>query len=277
MIVKDRTEHIQIARVIGIPGALFAFFLIFSGLFSLLRGDAVAGVWSILLGWLIKNGSSAGYQQVRLDEALGSVTVREAMLEGVATIPGSGSVAEAAQGRLMRAGHRSYPVTRGDAVVGLLFRKDALRLSAQEREATSVQGSMRPLTETMVIGPEAMLPAAIAKMAQAGTRQLLVVEGDRLLGLLTINGVIRRLRGGSANREGRGDSMKVIEGILQEAVSSPVREAQRPATRTMKALVYHGPGQARLGGEAAARDRRRRRTRSCGSRRPPSAAPTSTS
>jgi Zn-dependent protease/CBS domain-containing protein len=177
-------------------GTFFAFFLIFSGVFSLLRGDSFAGVWYVLLGWLIKNGAAAGFQQARFDETLRSVTVREAMVESVATIPGSGSVGEAASGRLMRDGHRSYPVMRSDSVVGLIFRKDVSRLSAEERESTSVQGAMRPLTDAMVIDPEAMLPAAIAKMAQARTRRLLVVEGDRLLGLLTINGVIRRLQGG---------------------------------------------------------------------------------
>jgi hypothetical protein len=31
-------------------------------------------------------------------------------------------------------------------------------------------------------------------MAQAGTARLLVMQGDRLVGLLTMNGVIRRLK-----------------------------------------------------------------------------------
>jgi CBS domain-containing protein len=178
-------------------GTLFAFFLIFSGVFSLLRGDSFAGVWYVLLGWLIKNGAAAGFQQVRFEEALGAVTVREAMVESVATIPGSGSVGEAASGRSMRDGHGSYPVMRGDSVVGMIFRKDVSRLSAEERDSTSVQGAMRPLTAAMVIDPEALLPAALAKMAQGRTPRLLVVEGDRLLGLLTMNGMIRRMRGGA--------------------------------------------------------------------------------
>jgi CBS domain-containing protein len=53
---------------------------------------------------------------------------------------------------------------------------------------------MRPLTEAIVIDPEASLPVAIARMAQAGTARLLVMHGDQLVGLLTMNGVIRRLK-----------------------------------------------------------------------------------
>ena len=147
-------------RIASGAGTVFAFLLIFAGVFSLLRG----------------------------------VTVRDAMVEAVVTVPGSGSVAEAAREQLMRTGHGSYPVTRGDVVVGLLWRKDVLRLTAEEQDATSVQGAMRPLTDAMVTDPETPLPVAIARMAQAGATQLLVMHGSRLVGLLTMNGVSRRLK-----------------------------------------------------------------------------------
>ena len=181
-------------RIASGAGTLFAFLLIFAGVFSLLRGDSLGGLWYILIGWFIKDASLSSYHQVRLDEALRGVTVRDAMVQAVATIPGSGSVAEAAREYFMRTGFGSYPVTRGEAVVGLLCLKDVLRLSAEEREATSVQGAMRPLTDALVTDPDVPLPEAIARMAQAGTARLLVMHGERLAGLLTMNGVIRRLK-----------------------------------------------------------------------------------
>jgi Zn-dependent protease/CBS domain-containing protein len=175
-------------------GTFFAFFLMFAGVLSLLRGNSLSGVWYILIGWFIKDASAASYQQVRLDEALRGVSVRDAMLEAVATIPSSGSVAEAAREYFLRTGYGSYPVTRGEAVVGLLCLKDVLRLSPEERGSTSVQGAMRPLTDAIVIEPDVPLPVALARMADAGTARLLVMHGDRLVGLLTMNGVIRRLK-----------------------------------------------------------------------------------
>jgi Zn-dependent protease/CBS domain-containing protein len=186
---KARATHIA-----SRAGTLFAFFLIFAGVFSFLRGDPLGGVWYVLIGWFIKDASAASYQQVRLDEALRGVTVRDAMVEAVVTVPSTGSVAEAAREHFMRTGYGGYPVTRGDAVVGLLCLKDVLRLSAEEREATSVQGAMRPLTDAIVTDPDVPLPVALTRMAQAGTARLLVMHGDRLVGLLTTNGVLRRLK-----------------------------------------------------------------------------------
>lgn len=181
-------------RIASQAGSFFAFFLIFAGVFSLVRGNTLGGVWYILIGWFIKDASAASYQQVRLDEALRGVTVREAMMAAVETVSSTGSVAEAAREHFMRTGYGSYPVKRGETVVGLLCLKDVLRLSVEEREATSVQGAMRPLTEAITSDPDEALPLAIARMAQGGIARLLVMDGERLVGLLTMNGVIRRLR-----------------------------------------------------------------------------------
>ncbi len=181
-------------RIASGAGTLFAFFLIFSGVFSLLRGHSLGGVWYILIGWFIKDASAASYQQVRLDEALRGLTVRDAMVDAVSTVASSGSVAEVARENFMRTGYGSYPVMRGETVVGLLCLKDVLRLSAEEREATSVQGAMRPMTDAIVIDPDTPLPVALARMAQADSARLLVTHGDQLVGLLTMNGVMRRLK-----------------------------------------------------------------------------------
>lgn len=185
---------VRATQIAAGAGTLFAYFLIFAGVFSLFGGESLTGAWYILIGWFIKNASAASYQQVRLDEALRGVTVRDAMQESVVTIPGSIPVAEAAREYFLRTGFDGYPVVRGEAVVGLICLKDVLRLSPEERELTSVQGAMRPLTDEIATDPDVPLPVAMAKMAQSGFVRLLVMRDERLLGLLTMDRVIRRLR-----------------------------------------------------------------------------------
>jgi CBS domain-containing protein len=190
MSVSSRTDHVQVARVIGIPIYLHSSWLIIFGLI----------VWTLSTGYFpaqypdLPASSYWAKGLVASLLALFNLIPAFAMVEGVVTVPSSGSVAEAAREFFTRTGYGSYPVTRGEAVVGLLCLKDVLQLSAEEREATSVQGAMRPLTDAIVTEPDAPLPVAIARMAQSGTARLLVMNGDRLVGLLTMNGVIRRLK-----------------------------------------------------------------------------------
>ena len=188
-----RAQLALVGRIVSAAWSLVALFLAAGGVFRLLDGDP-SGAWYVLIGWLVKEGSAARHRKLRLDEALRGVVVRDLMLEAVTTMPGSGTVAEAARDHFMRTGYGSYPVTRGGAVVGLLSLKDVLRLSAEERESISVQGAMRPLTDAIVTEPDAPLSLVFARMARTRAAALLVMHGEQLVGLLTMSGVLRSLR-----------------------------------------------------------------------------------
>jgi Zn-dependent protease/predicted transcriptional regulator len=181
-------------RTAARAGTVFAYFLIVTGALRLLRGDAVAGVWSALVGWFLKEASSGAHRDVRVDEALAGVTVRDAMLRDVATLPASLSLADAARHHFLRTGYGGYPVVRDETVVGLLCLRDVLKRSPEERDTTSVQAAMTPLTKAIVTSPDAPLLKATGQMAEAGTGRLLVMEGGRLAGLLTLQAVLRHVR-----------------------------------------------------------------------------------
>ena len=85
-------------------------------------------------------------------------------------------------------------MVRGDSVVGLLCRRDILKVPAEERERTSVQSAMTPLGERVVVPPGAPLLRAMSKMAESGLGRVLVMEGGRLVGLLTMGSVLRHVR-----------------------------------------------------------------------------------
>ncbi|HEY7409298.1 MAG TPA: site-2 protease family protein [Vicinamibacteria bacterium] len=181
-------------RMAARAGTVFAWFLIVSGVLSLVRGDGISGMWYVLIGWFLKDASAAAYRDVHLDELLAGVTVGEAMVRDVVTLPADISLAQAAQEHFLRDGYGGYPVLRGSQVVGLLCLRDVLRYPMEERETTSVQGAMLPLGPDLVVGPEVPLLKATARMAEAGTGRLLVMEGDRLVGLLTLRAVLRQVQ-----------------------------------------------------------------------------------
>ena len=189
-----RAGKLRATRIAAGAGTFFAFFLIVSGVFRLVGGDGVTGVWYVLIGWFLKEAAAGAYQGARLDQTLGGVTVRDAMLTEVATIPVHISLAEAAREHFLRSGYGGYPVVRGEALVGLLCLRDVLRVPAEEREGQSVQAAMTPLSDAIAIGADEPLGGAMAKMAKQGTGRLLVVQGNRLIGLLSLGTVIRHMR-----------------------------------------------------------------------------------
>lgn len=196
-----RMGKARATRVAAGAGTFFAYFLILTGVLQLLAGAGIGGVWYILIGWFLKEASEGAYQGARLDETLAGVRVRDAMVTEVATIPAHLSLSEAAHEYFMRTGFGGYPVTRGDATVGLLSLRDVLRHPAEERERISVQAAMTPVSEAVVIAPEAPLRTAVARMGQQGIGRLLVMDEGRLVGFLPMSAVVRQIR----TRERLGD------------------------------------------------------------------------
>jgi CBS domain-containing protein len=181
-------------RTAARAGTVFAYFLVASGVLMLLRGEGLAGVWYVLIGWFLREASTGAYRDVRLDEALAGVTVADAMLREFATLPSGLSLADAAREHFLRTGYGGYPVLRADDVVGLLCLRDVLKRSPEDRATTSVQAAMMPLTPAIVAAPGDPLLKAASQMAEAGTGRLLVMDGGRLTGLLTLQSVLRQVR-----------------------------------------------------------------------------------
>ena len=181
-------------RTAARAGTVFAYFLIALGALTLLRGEGLAGIWYVLIGWFLREASSGAYRDVRLDEALTGVTVADAMLREFATLPAGLSLAEATRDHFLRTGYGGYPVLRAEHVVGLLCLRDVLKRSPEDRQTLSVQAAMMPLTSAIVAAPGDPLLKAASQMAEAGTGRLLVMEGGRLTGLLTLQSVLRQVR-----------------------------------------------------------------------------------
>jgi Zn-dependent protease len=175
-------------------GGLLALGVTAFGVFRLLAGDGATAVWCVLVGWFLKDGAVAAYEQVRLREGLRGLAVRDAMLTEVATIPAHIALSELAPEHFLRGGYHSYPVVRGEGVVGLLSVREVLALPPEERERTSVQAVMTPLAESIVVGPGEPLFGAMARMARGEMRRLLVVEDGRLAGLLSMSSIFRHMR-----------------------------------------------------------------------------------
>ena len=163
-----------------------------SGVVALLNGMSLVGIWYIALGWFLQQASGGAHDRARLDEMLGGTRCARSMLTQVETLPADITLAEASE-HFIRTGYGSYPVSRGGSVVGLLCLRDVLRIPAARRAEISVQGAMRPLSPAIVVGPEEPLLTALAKIAQGDAARLLVLDDDRLVGLVTMSAVLRQI------------------------------------------------------------------------------------
>jgi len=117
-----------------------------------------------------------------------SILVKDVMVRDVAyvTIPGSrDDVLKTLQQRKVS----GVPVVKKGEVVGMITRKDLLR--NREEDQTALLMTREPI----VIGPQSSIVEASRLLIRHGIRRLPVVEGRKLMGIITVADIVRVVGG----------------------------------------------------------------------------------
>ena len=117
--------------------------------------------------------------------------IREVMTESVVTAPPDCSVREVAE--LMRERNvGSVVLVEDDAPVGFVTDRDlTVSVIADGRDLTDRAGD-HASTPVVTAEPQTDLDAAVELMARHGVRRLVVVDGGRLRGILTLDDIVSR-------------------------------------------------------------------------------------
>jgi CBS domain-containing protein len=123
---------------------------------------------------------------VQEQSALAGIPLEEVMVTDVRTLAPEDPLARAVE--LILAGfQQDFPVVEDGAVVGVLTRRDLLRVLAERGEGASVGTAMR--REFAVASPDEPVEDALARLQSCGCHAIPVVRGRTLLGMLTVDNV----------------------------------------------------------------------------------------
>jgi Zn-dependent protease/CBS domain-containing protein len=193
-IVWWRTGSIDRAtRLVSDLGKTFAVTLMFLGAILIFRGALLSGVWLIFIGMFLRGAAASEYEQLSLTRALQSVRVGDVMIQDPLTVPPDLTLSDLVNRYFLRYGYRGFPVEEAGKAVGLISVTDLAGLPESELRARSVRAAMRPLDASHVISREAPLMEALERVSPPGVGRLLVLEGDRITGMITKTGLLRLL------------------------------------------------------------------------------------
>src|SRR3972149_7731289 len=143
------------------------------------------GLWSVLIGWFLKDASAGAYQQVRLGEILSGVRVRDMMVHQCVTVPSHLSIEDAVRDYFLRRGFGGFPVEDGGRIRGLISLGDIKDVPREDWPRTSVQAVMVPIDERSTISADKDIVEALWRMAESGLGRLIVVdEAQNCMGLI---------------------------------------------------------------------------------------------
>ncbi len=184
-------------RVASRIGAGFGAVLIALGILELLLGgNPLGGLWWILIGLFLRSAAQQGYRQLIVRRMLEGESVRRFMTRSPVTVPPQMPVQELVDTRLYRYHHKMFPVVdppdaEGDGRVrGCLFVQSIRNLPRERWGEATVAHLLHACTGENSVSPDDDAMAVLERMKTSGNRRFLVLEGDRLAGILTLKDLL---------------------------------------------------------------------------------------
>jgi Zn-dependent protease/predicted transcriptional regulator len=202
-------DRAKAAATASRAGEAIGYGLFVLGLIAFLAGDTVGGLWTVFIGWFILASARAEYDAEVSGRVLGAVTVREVMTPHVQTADAGATVAQFVEDQVVSGRHSAYPVVdRLGRVEGLVTLQQLRRVPSSARATTLVRQVCVPPSDVVAASPADALTEVVSRMSDRSGRRVLVLDGGRLVGIVTPADVSRTLAirelALSAGHAGRG-------------------------------------------------------------------------
>lgn len=196
------TRNLQKAtRWASYVGQLIAWTMIVSGIamifglrIPVFGGGLVNGVWLILIGWFLNNAASSSYQRLIVRDILGEVPVRRMTKQNPPTVPKNITVDELIDNYIMQSDDHAFPVMDEDRLVGIVSLDDVRGVPGEMRSDKLVIDIMTPRSELRTIHPDDDAFEALMTISRNSIRQLVVMDGDQMFGLVRRRDIVRFLQ-----------------------------------------------------------------------------------
>ena len=175
-------------------GQTVGFVLIALGLVSLLTGDSVGGVWTVLVGGFLAVTAWTEYTASAAVRLLDGLRAQDLMSTPVETGRADLTVEEFVNAHLLHGGHySSYPLVDADHAVQGLVGLPQIRALPRERWATTTVGQIAIPLERLCIRRPIDPATSVQGSVETGGRALIVDQGD-LVGIVSPSDIARTLR-----------------------------------------------------------------------------------
>ena len=167
-------------------GSAFGVLFIAWGLWEIIQGNFIGGLWQAMIGLFLRGAAKSSYQQIVTRDLLSGLTVGRFMTPDPVTVPPDISLQRFVDDYLYRSHHRIYPVVKDGELVGCVTAKKLKDIPRQEWPQRRVGEIAAGCEEAAVISPDSEAMAAIDSMNRTGSSRLMVVENGRLVGIVTL-------------------------------------------------------------------------------------------
>ncbi|MFR0354647.1 site-2 protease family protein [Streptomyces sediminimaris] len=186
-------DPVRATRGASAAGRALGWFLVVLGFAMVLFEGNLSGLWSALIGWFLITAATEEARHAELGAVLAGLPVRRVMTRDPVTVRATVTVAAfLAEGPFGAYRHSAFPVLAADgAPAGLVTVRLVNEVPVQARSATTVADVMRPLADVATASPDEAVVDLLPRLEASRERRALVLDGEHLVGIVTLADVSR--------------------------------------------------------------------------------------
>jgi Zn-dependent protease/predicted transcriptional regulator len=184
----DMSRATRIAATVGIG---FGWLLVGGGVVIAITDNVISGLWMGFVGWYLKD-SAASVRRGSRRRTLYDVPVSTVMSKPERPVDPGTSISDLVDEYMISYTRRSVPVVASGRVVGIVALQDLEAVHRDLWSQTPVSAVMTgpPL---IVVRPDDSVAAAVGLIANHRVNQVLVMDGDELVGIVSRNWAIQTM------------------------------------------------------------------------------------
>lgn len=189
----QRTGDLRRAtRISATTGRILAMGLIGLGVLMALSLSVVSGIWLAVIGWFVLQAAGAEGRYVEM-EARRAMRVRDMMTTDLVAVDPDETLAGVGARIARHDGLAAFPVIDNGRVVGILTTADMDAVPREAWEYHRVADHMTDRDHVPTLAADDVLDTAVAALASSHLQRAFILDGERLVGLLSIADVAREL------------------------------------------------------------------------------------
>jgi Zn-dependent protease/CBS domain-containing protein len=174
----------------SMAGRAFAWLLIGWGILQFFAGNWLGGIWLGLIGLFLNDAARGAYWQLLVKQALQGEPVRRFMNPEPIVVAPSLALHTWVDEYVYRFHRKAFPVVADGRVEGIITTRALAQIPRAEWAGHTVGEVMARDLGEVTIAPDADALEALGKMRRTGASRLLVTEGDRLAGILSLKDLL---------------------------------------------------------------------------------------
>jgi len=172
-------------------GSLFGMVLMLSGVFHVVTGSFMVGVWWFVMGLFLRGAANASYYQVIARTTLGGEPLRRFMTLNPDIVSADLPLEALVEEHFYRSLHDMYPVIQNSHLIGCISSKQIAGIPREQWKRLTVRDVATPCSSDNMVSADADALAALSLMNRTGNSRLMVVDGERLVGIVTLKDLMK--------------------------------------------------------------------------------------